>query len=229
MKRKMLYLFTILCLSTIPAMGQAGSFFNTIGRTSHRSARFASCEDSTDSKSMGDSVPCMIDSIDCSIQDYSMSSVERLESLISQYEVLVDRKRLPSVEKPLPNSRILSYYEGESHDLTMGNLISVVGEVGLSNRLFVLAQAVLETGHFKSRVCNEYHNLFGLYDSRHHDYYRFARWEDSVVGYQKFIQYRYKGGNYLNFLDRIGYAEGKGYTRKVAQIARQLYKQLFSD
>lgn len=46
-------------------------------------------------------------------------------------------------------------------------------EVGLSNKLFVMAQAVLETGNFKSRVCREYNNLFGLYDSRHKDYFRF--------------------------------------------------------
>lgn len=229
MKRKLIYLFTILCLSTIPAMGQARAFFNTIGRASHKTIRNASCEDSTDLRTSFDSVSRANDSLDCSKQDYSMLSVEQLESLISQYQDLVDRKRLSSEKKPSSNSRILSYYEGESHDLTMDNLISVVGEVGLSNQLFVLAQAVLETGHFKSRVCNEYHNLFGLYDSRHHDYYRFARWEDSVIGYQKFIQYRYKGGNYLNFLDRIGYAEGKGYTKKVAQIARQLYRQLFPD
>ena len=113
--------------------------------------------------------------------------------------------------------------------MTLANLIDVIEEVGLSNQLFVLAQAVLETGHFSSPVCKNYHNLFGLYDSKHKDYYRFARWEDSVVGYQKFIQYRYNGGNYLQFLKRIGYAEDPRYTTTVAKIATQLYKRLFTQ
>ena len=35
----------------------------------------------------------------------------------------------------------------------------------------VYAQAILETGHFKSNVCLNYNNLFGLYDSKNKDYY----------------------------------------------------------
>ena len=161
--------------------------------------------------------------------DFSMLTAEQLESFISRYERLLQNSKTGNRSKEKDSGRILSYYEGDDHELTMENLISVVGEVGLSNQLFVLAQAILETGHFTSHVCKEYHNLFGLYDSRHHDYYRFARWEDSVVGYQKFIQYRYKGGNYLSFLNRIGYAEGPNYTKKVAQIAKQLYHKLFPE
>lgn len=98
-----------------------------------------------------------------------------------------------------------------------------------SNKLFVLAQALLETGNFSSRVCREYNNLFGLYDSKNRDYYRFERWEDSVVGYGKMIQYRYKGGNYLHFLKRIGYAEDPRYITKVARMAKSIYNSLFHD
>ena len=42
----------------------------------------------------------------------------------------------------------------------------------------------------------------------------------------KFIQYRYKGGNYLKFLDKIGYAEDPHYIRKVKKIAKQLHKSV---
>ena len=200
-------------------------YFNTVGVRCCNVSVAEQQEDSTELEGSGISEPESPGKAD----DYSMLSVPQLESLIARYEGLIQNKRQPPFSKTASNSRILSYYEGESHDLNMNNLISVVGEVGLSNQLFVLAQAVLETGHFTSHVCKEYNNLFGLYDSRHHDYYRFSRWEDSVVGYQKFIQYRYKGGNYLRFLDRIGYAEGKNYTKKVAEIAKQLYHQLFPD
>ena len=158
-----------------------------------------------------------------------MLSIEQLEELIRRYERFIDARNRRNAPTKHHNQQIISYYEGGSHKLTLSNLVAVVEEVGLSNQLFVLAQAVLETGNFTSDVCKNYHNLFGLYDSKHNDYYRFARWEDSVIGYQKFIQYRYKGGNYLEFLHRIRYAEDPRYTSKVAQIATQLYRKMFNQ
>ncbi len=47
---------------------------------------------------------------------------------------------------------------------------------------------------------------------------RFEKWEDSVAAYRDYVQYKYKGGNYFDFLNRIGYAEDKTYTTKVRQI-----------
>jgi uncharacterized FlgJ-related protein len=170
-----------------------------------------------------------VDSAQVMNTDYSDLSIEQLEELIILYENYLHKKRESSTLIRHNNQQVLSYYTGDSHELTLANLIDVIEEVGLSNQLFVLAQAVLETGHFTSPVCKNYHNLFGLYDSKHKDYYRFARWEDSVIGYQKFIQYRYKGGNYLQFLKRIGYAEDPRYTTTVAKIATQLYKRLFTQ
>ena len=184
-------------------------------------------ENALDSVAMKDSMTA--DSAHVMNTDYSSLSIEQLEKLIILYENYIHKKRESSTLIEHNNQQVISYYTGESHELTLANLIDVIEEVGLSNQLFVLAQAVLETGHFTSPVCKNYHNLFGLYDSKHKDYYRFARWEDSVVGYQKFIQYRYKGGNYLQFLKRIGYAEDPRYTTTVAKIATQLYKRLFTQ
>ena len=184
-------------------------------------------ENALDSVAMKDSMTA--DSAHVMNTDYSSLSIEQLEKLIILYENYLHKKRESSTLIEHNNQQVISYYTGESHELTLANLIDVIEEVGLSNQLFVLAQAVLETGHFTSPVCKNYHNLFGLYDSKHKDYYRFARWEDSVVGYQEFIQYRYKGGNYLQFLKRIGYAEDPRYTTTVAKIATQLYKRLFTQ
>ena len=184
-------------------------------------------ENALDSVAMKDSMTA--DSAHVMNTDYSSLSIEQLEKLIILYENYLHKKRESSTLIEHNNQQVISYYTGESHELTLANLIDVIEEVGLSNQLFVLAQAVLETGHFTSPVCKNYHNLFGLYDSKHKDYYRFARWEDSVIGYQKFIQYRYKGGNYLQFLKRIGYAEDPRYTTTVAKIATQLYKRLFTQ
>lgn len=170
-----------------------------------------------------------VDTVGMLDADFSKLSAEQLEELIVLYEKYLHDKRERNTSTRKANQQVLKYYKGDSHELTLINLMDVIEEVGLNNQLFVLAQAVLETGHFTSAVCRNYHNLFGLYDSKHKDYYRFARWEDSVVAYQKFIQYRYKGGNYLQFLRRIGYAEDPRYTSKLAQIATQLYKRLFTQ
>lgn len=84
----------------------------------------------------------------------------------------------------------------------------------------VLAQAMLETGYLSSRVCRECNNLFGL-RKRDGAYFCFERWEDSVKAYRDYVQYKYKGGDYFDFLDSIGYAEDRRYTAKVRKIVRE--------
>lgn len=155
--------------------------------------------------------------------------MENLKILIGEYERCILLKDSLQLLNAVGHKGVVhSYYKWKPRDLTLNNLADVLAEVGLSNKLFVLAQALLETGYFSSRVCKEYNNLFGLYDSKNRDYYRFARWEDSVVGYRRMIQYRYKGGNYLHFLKRIGYAEDPRYITKVAKMAKSLYSNIFS-
>lgn len=47
-------------------------------------------------------------------------------------------------------------------------------------------------------------------------------WEESIKAYKDYVQYKYKGGNYYNFLDGIEYAEDGEYINKVKQIAKNL-------
>ena len=83
---------------------------------------------------------------------------------------------------------------------------------GLEHKDIVYAQAVLETGHFKSKVCLNYNNLFGLYDSKNKDYYKFNHWTESVVAYKEWIQKKYQPpNNYYVFLEEINYASDKEY------------------
>ena len=115
--------------------------------------------------------PDSLSSQEIKSSDFSSLSIEELERYIKKYEGLISKAADKTTNQN--NDRILSYYNGESHPLTLANVMQVAEEQGLSNLLFVLAQAVLETGHFKSRVCLEYNNLFGLYDLRRHDYYHY--------------------------------------------------------
>ena len=153
--------------------------------------------------------------------DFPHDSVAMESSQPSEQEAQMVK---PVPMKKYPRTR--SYRNWEERELTMLNLLEVIREVGLTNGLIVLAQALLETGYFSSRVCKEYNNLFGLYDSKNREYFRFARWEDSVVAYQRMIQYKYKGGNYFQFLKRIGYAEDPRYLVKLAKVVKSIYKDV---
>ena len=223
---------TILCLASLCAMTLAAQntipAFFTVGKPFQTSVNNMVVGDSLQEERVTMAGIKTPNSLMTNKVDYSSFSIEQLEKLIAKYENFFALRPGKKGSITSKNAPVHSYYEGKSHELTLENLMSVMDEVGISNQLFVLAQAVLETGNFDSNVCRNYHNLFGLYDSKNRCYYKFARWEDSVIGYQKLIQYRYKGGNYLAFLRRIGYAEDPHYTSKVAQIAKRLYKQLFN-
>ena len=86
----------------------------------------------------------------------------------------------------------------------------------------VYAQAVLETGHFKSDVCQSKNNLFGLYDSNNKKYYEFDHWSESVLAYKNYIQSKYKSdSSYYKFLQSINYAEDPAYVKKVKRLVNK--------
>lgn len=107
-------------------------------------------------------------------------------------------------------------------ELTIPNLIAEIKKNNIKYPKIVLAQAILETGWFKSSVCRNKHNLFGLTNPRTGKYYEFNHWTESVAAYYSKVQYRYDGGNYLLWLRDIGYAEDKGYIRAIIRVMKQL-------
>lgn len=110
-------------------------------------------------------------------------------------------------------------------ELTVENLYAALKKHGIKFPKIVLAQALLETGNFKSRVCKEQNNLFGLRHSK--GYYSFDHWEESVIAYRDWVQYKHrKGEEYYTFLRRINYAASKTYVYKVREIAENLTGKL---
>lgn len=119
------------------------------------------------------------------------------------------RAHLYIIEKAKPN------------ELTIENLYAALKKHGIKYPKIVLAQAILETGRFRSRVCNENNNLFGLRHSN--GYYVFDHWEESVIAYKSKMQYKHRDNeNYYAFLKRIGYSTSKDYVRRVREIVSQL-------
>ena len=119
------------------------------------------------------------------------------------------------------DSPIYNNEKAKPTELTIENLYAALKKHGIKYPKIVLAQAILETGRFRSRVCNENNNLFGLRHSN--GYYVFDHWEESVIAYKNKVQYKHRDNeNYYAFLRRIGYSTSKDYVRRVREIVSQL-------
>lgn len=117
---------------------------------------------------------------------------------------------IPVVEDKVPNFMSKPPQEG---------LMEALVYYEVNHPEIVYAQAVLETGWFTSSLCLNYHNLFGLYNSKKMRYYKFNHWAESVVAYVQLVQYKYKPpDDYYEFLSRIGYAEDPDYINKLKVI-----------
>ena len=114
--------------------------------------------------------------------------------------------------------------KSENHlpELTIPNLYKEIIRNGILYPKIVLAQAILETGWFRSSVCRNKHNLFGLTNPRTGKYYEFNHWTESVRAYYTKVQYKYKGGNYLLWLEDIGYSENPKYIQTIISIISEL-------
>lgn len=86
----------------------------------------------------------------------------------------------------------------------------------------VYAQAILETGHFRSKVCKNYNNLFGLYNSYTNEYFKFDHWSESVLAYMEYVQRKYNPHEcYYTFLKELPYAMDPLYINKVKQLVKE--------
>lgn len=147
----------------------------------------------------------------------SWSSVDPMpfiQALNQQVKTFNDRlAEISGKDSPIYNNE-----KTKSNELTIENLYAALKKHGIKYPKIVLAQAILETGRFRSRVCNENNNLFGLRHSN--GYYVFDHWEESVIAYKNKVQYKHRDNeNYYAFLKRIGYASAKDYINKVREIA----------
>lgn len=105
-----------------------------------------------------------------------------------------------------------------SYGQTKEEVNSYLVSIDCKHPNIVTAQAVLETGHFKSKGCKVRKNLFGLWNHRKQEFYKFDSWEDSCRAYLRMIQYKYKNGDYYVFLKNLGYATDPEYTNKLKKI-----------
>lgn len=85
----------------------------------------------------------------------------------------------------------------------------------------VIAQARIETGNYKSNLCVNHYNLFGI--KLNGKYAHFKSYEESVLAYRDKIQYRRKSNeDYFHFLTRIRYAANPKYIATVKSVMQQI-------
>lgn len=143
-----------------------------------------------------------------------MPFIEQLNRQVQDFN-----KRLAEISSK--DTSIYNYVEAAAKELNIENLYASLKRHGIKYPKIVLAQAILETGAFRSRVCRENNNLFGLRHSK--GYYAFEHWEESVIAYRDKVQYKHRDNeNYYSFLRRIGYSTSKDYVRRVREIVNQL-------
>ncbi len=121
----------------------------------------------------------------------------------------------------------------EIDTFSQDRLISMLKDLNVDYPHIVMAQSILETGHFKSDIFLENNNLFGMKQarrrittaegtSRNHAYYN--HWRGSVYDYA-FYQCRYLSKldseeAYFTYLG-ASYAEAKNYVAMLNQVIKK--------
>jgi uncharacterized FlgJ-related protein len=105
----------------------------------------------------------------------------------------------------------------------------------------VWAQAILESGNFKSEVFNSNKNLFGMKFPRrrtttsigsNRGYARYESWEESVKDYKLYQTHYFKDrkinrSQYFIHLNRVYCEIGSSYSDRVKKIIKKMYSPKF--
>ena len=163
-------------------------------------------------------------------------------SIVYQIQISKAEERGFSKGTQVPYESEMFTIEAESDSFSQEALVKELKRLNVRFPEIILAQSILETGHFSSRIFKENNNLFGMKQARarsttavgtqlNHAYY--DNWKQSVMDYALF-QNAYmnklrKEKQYLNYLEK-NYAEAKDYDKTLLQvIEREKLKELFLD
>jgi hypothetical protein len=128
----------------------------------------------------------------------------------------------------------------KTDEFEKAKLVQMLKDLNVKFPYIVMAQSIQETGHWRSGIFLENHNLFGMKEAqrrittaegtnRNHAYYN--HWRESVYDYA-FYQCRYLNGiksesEYFQYLS-ASYAEDSGYVNALKNvIQREGLKELF--
>lgn len=93
--------------------------------------------------------------------------------------------------------------------LNKESVLSELNKANIPHSNIVLAQSILETGNYTSKLCKTHNNIFGLRKGK--QYRKYDNYIECIADYKRLISSKYKGGSYYNFLTNLGYAEDPNY------------------
>lgn len=104
-------------------------------------------------------------------------------------------------------------------ELTLDNVLKEIINQDIKYPLIVYRQVIWETGWLRCKDCSlDYNNLFGM-GWNGNSYHSYNYWTESIRAYKIWQLKYYKGGDYYQFLEDIGYAEDeKNYTKNLKFI-----------
>lgn len=129
------------------------------------------------------------------------------DSLPTDRVISIDVKRDTIV------SRDTLYVHQTIVPLNEGNVLAELKRQNIPHSKIVLAQSKLETGNYTSKLCRNKNNLFGI--RKGNKYKEYNTWKECISDYKKLFSNRYKGGDYYEYLLKIGYAEDPMYIQKL--------------
>jgi len=120
----------------------------------------------------------------------------------------------------------------DGNEFNQEKLIVLLSELNFKFPHIVLAQSILETGHYESKIFKENHNLFGMKEARvrlnlaegtqyGHAYYN--NWEESIMDYALWYStyaYKCKTEKQLYKLLDNQYAEASAYVSSLQHIIK---------
>jgi hypothetical protein len=143
---------------------------------------------------------------------------------------------LETFEKEL----IVLNLQAEKNKFGEDKLVEELKRLNIKFPYIVMAQSIIETGHWKSKIFKENHNLFGMKQANvrintasgtQHNHAYYETWMESIYDYA-FYQCRYLGGirteaEYYAYLGS-SYAEAPNYISAIkSTIEKEKLKDLF--
>ena len=133
------------------------------------------------------------------------------------------------IETITPEERLIVINQNE-FAFSEDTLVYLLTELNVKFPHIVLAQSIIETGHWSSRIFKENNNLFGMKEAyvrvhtakgTQHNHAYYENWRESVYDYA-FYQCRYLGGikteeEYFQYLSR-SYAEAPNYVQSLKRV-----------
>jgi hypothetical protein len=138
-----------------------------------------------------------------------------------------DRQRV--IQSITPEERMIVINQNKRH-FSEDSLIFILNELNVKFPHIVLAQSIVETGHWTSRIFKENHNLFGMKEAyvrvhtakgTQHNHAYYENWIESVYDYA-FYQCRYLSSisteeSYFKYLSE-SYAESPTYVQSLKRV-----------